>query len=48
MRNMIAARVRIYSDSSSVGSNSNIIETYRIQAESLQQAQFTYWKQVTI
>jgi len=44
--NMIGARVRIYSDSASVGSSSNVIETYRIEADSEACGQFTYWKQV--
>jgi YD repeat-containing protein len=44
--NMIGARVRIYSDSASVGTSSNVIETYRIEADSEACGQFTYWKQV--
>jgi hypothetical protein len=44
--NMIAARVRIYSDSASVGTSSNVIETYRLEADPTQCGQFTYWKQV--
>lgn len=46
--NMIAARVRIYSDAASVGTGSNVIETYRIEADSEACGQFTYWKQVTV
>ena len=46
LRNMTAARVRIYSDAASVGTDSNVVETYRIEAESLDAGQFTYWKQV--
>jgi len=44
--NMIGARVRIYSDAASVGTNSNVIETYRIEADAEACGQFTYWKQV--
>jgi hypothetical protein len=44
--NMIGARVRIYSDAASVGTNSNVIETYKIEADSEACGQFTYWKQV--
>lgn len=44
--NMISARVRIYSDAASVGTSSNVIETYRLEADGTQCGQFTYWKQV--
>lgn len=44
--NMIGARVRIYSDAVSVGTNSNVIETYRIEADGTECGKFTYWKQV--
>lgn len=46
--NMIGARIRIYSDAASVGTNSNVIETYRIESDGTQCGQFTYWKQVKI
>ncbi len=45
--NMITARVRIYSDSSSVGTNSNVVETYLITADGTACGQFSYWQQVT-
>ena len=44
--NMIAARIRIYSDAASVGTASNVIETYRIEVDATECGQFTYWKQV--
>ena len=44
--NMISARVRIYSDSASVGTNSNVIETYRLESDGTECGQFTYWKQI--
>jgi len=44
--NMIAARVRTYSDKASVGTANNVIETYRIEADGTECGQFTYWKQV--
>jgi len=45
--NMISARVRIYSDAASVGTNSNVIETYLITADGTACGQFNYWEQVT-
>jgi len=45
--NMISARVRIYSDSASVGSNTNVIETYLITSDGTECGQFNYWQQVT-
>lgn len=44
--NMISARVRVYSDTASVGTGSNIIETYKIEADGTQCGQFSFWKQV--
>ena len=44
--NMISARVRIYNSASNVGTNSGVIETYRIEVDSSACGQFTYWKQV--
>jgi len=44
--NMISARVRIYSDAASVGTNSNVIETYLITADGTACGQFDYWQQV--
>ncbi len=46
--NLKSARVRIYKDSSSVGTNSNILATYKITSESTELGQFSYWKQVEI
>ncbi len=46
--NMVSGRVRIYSDAASVGTNNNIIETYRIEADGTECGQFSYWKQVVI
>lgn len=46
--NMTSARVRIYSDAVSVGSNSNVIETYLIQADGTACGQFSYWQQIKI
>ena len=46
--NMVSGRVRIYSDAASVGTNSNVIETYRIEADGTECGQFSYWKQVVI
>lgn len=44
--NMVAARVRIYSDAASVGTNSNVIESYLITADGTACGQFDYWQQV--
>lgn len=44
--NLIKAKIRIYSDSSSVGSDSNILATYRIYCEGDGMGKFTYWSQV--
>ena len=46
--NMVSGRVRIYSDSASVGTNTNIIETYLITADATECGQFNYWTQVKI
>lgn len=46
--NMVSARVRIYSDSVSVGTDTNVIETYLITADSTECGQFNYWQQVSI
>jgi len=44
--NMISSRVRIYSDSASVGTDTNIIETYLITADGTECGKFNYWAQV--
>lgn len=46
--NMIAGRVRLYSDPGSVGTDSNVIETYLITADGTACGQFSYWQQVKI
>lgn len=44
--NMVSARVRTYSDAASVGTNNNIIETYRITSDGTECGQFSFWQQV--
>jgi hypothetical protein len=44
--NMVAGRVRIYSDSASVGSDVNVIETYLITADGTACGRFNYWTQI--
>lgn len=44
--NLISARLRIYSTSASVGTNNNIIATYRITADPDGPGKFVYWQQV--
>lgn len=46
--NMVSARVRIYSDSSSVGTDNNVIEKYLITADGTECGRFNYWQQVVI
>lgn len=46
--NMISARVRIYSDSISVGTDTNVIDTYLITADGTSCGQFSYWSQMKI
>jgi hypothetical protein len=46
--NMISARVRIYSDKNSVGTDQNVIETYLITSDGTQCGQFSFWSQVKI
>jgi hypothetical protein len=46
--NLISGRLRIYSDSNSVGSNKNIIATYEIECESDKPGTFINWKQIKI
>lgn len=46
--NMTSARVRIYSDTSSVGTDNNVIETYLITADAIACGQFNYWTQVKL
>ncbi len=44
--NMVSARVRTYSDPASVGTSSDVIETYRITSDGTECGQYTFWKQV--
>jgi len=46
--NMTSARLRIYSDSISVGTDTNVIETYLITADGTECGKFNYWAQTTI
>jgi hypothetical protein len=43
---MYGARLRIYSDSSSVGTTMNVLATYQITAQTTGIGKFSYWKQV--
>lgn len=45
---LIAARVRIYSNAASVGSTSDVIETYLIQADEVECGKFSYWSQIKV
>ena len=44
--NLSSARVRIYSNAASVGSDNNIIGTYEITSSSSETGKFSSWKQV--
>lgn len=44
--NLQSARLRIYSDSSSVGTDNNVIATYRMEADTTNVAKFNSWQQV--
>lgn len=46
--NMDSARLRIYSNPGSVGTDSDVIGTYEISAPSTSPGQFTSWKQIRI
>lgn len=46
--NMVSARVRIYSDAASVGTDTNVVETYLITADGTACGQFSYWQQVAM
>ena len=46
--NLSTARVRIYSDSASVGSDSNVLATYQISSVSTETGKFTTWSQQEI
>ncbi len=44
--NMTSARIRIYSNSTDVGTSNNVIETYLITADGTECGQFDFWSQV--
>jgi len=46
--NMYSARLRIYSNSSSVGTVNDVLATYQITAETTGIGTFSYWKQVEV
>ncbi len=46
--NLISARVRLYSDKISVGTNNNVIETYLITSDGTACGKFDYWEQTAI
>lgn len=46
--NLKSARLTIYKDSESVGTNENILGRYRIESHSDHRGTFTYWKQTEI
>ena len=45
---LISARVRTYKNAADVGTENNIIETYRIEADEVACGQFSFWKQVKL
>ena len=46
--NMISARLRIYSDKASVGTDLDVIETYLLTSDGTECGKFNYWQQVVI
>lgn len=46
--NMVAARLRIYSNKTSVGTNSDVIETYLITSNGTACGQFSFWSQTQV
>lgn len=46
--NLIKARIRIYSNSASVGTDNDILGTYRINANSSGPGKFTTWEQIKV
>ena len=46
--NMIAARVRIYSNSNDVGTSTNVIGSYEISCDTTGPGKFNNWKQVKL
>ena len=46
--NLVSARLRIYSDAASIGTENNILGTYKITAQPNGAGKFLYWKQEAI
>ena len=46
--NLVGARLRIYSDAASIGTENNILGTYKITAQSNGAGKFLFWKQEAI
>ncbi len=46
--NMIEARIRIYSDSFSVGTENNVIGTYEVSTDAIGAGKFNNWKQIKV
>jgi hypothetical protein len=46
--NLVGGRLRIYSDSASVGTNNNVLATYIITSVGDGPGKFTYWQQVEL
>lgn len=46
--NLVSGRVRIYSDSASVGTNNNVLNTYLLHADCNEAGKFISWSQVQI
>lgn len=46
--NLISLRIRLYSDSASVGTSSNVIATYRVTADGNGSGKFQFWKQILV
>ena len=46
--NMTSSRLRIYSNPDSVGSNANVISSYRVTSEGISNGKFSMWRQVEL
>jgi hypothetical protein len=46
--NLVSLRIRIYSNSLSVGTESDVIATYRVTADGDGSGRFEYWKQILL
>lgn len=44
--NLVSARLRTYSKSTSVGTNHDVLDTYRIRAKAEAQGKLVYWEQI--